>query len=225
MLSSYKKGLLFITAILLFAVTKVFAQYGQYTPAMNAMFSQQFMQSMQRQSMMNMMNHMNTGQYNKKYDFVVNMKDGSTQEVSSKILVDTSSKKSYLLLVNRKLKKSDINREQKIYVDQTTSIIRKTFSDAITGISKDTCWMFKAVSGPISAYSFYSEDSDSFNFTEYSLVGLQFNDGPIIKLNEENLVAMIGSNDPDILKKIKKKDYYSVIKKYNKEALKKAAGK
>jgi hypothetical protein len=230
MLSFYKRSLVLFTALLLIGAKTSLAQYGSYTPAMNAMFSQQFMMSMQNMQMRNMMAFNGMGEYNKKYDFTVNMKDGTTQEVSSKILIDTSTHKSYLLLVDKKLSKSDPNRNKKIYVDQTTSISRNTWfkntvrpddekpSKLMTGIAKDTCWMFKVVSGPINAYSILSEEA-GFTFSEYSLVGIQFNDGPIVKLNEENLTAMVG-NDVDLIKKIKKKDFYKAIKNYNKQALK-----
>ncbi|MEO3403464.1 hypothetical protein AAFN85_06155 [Mucilaginibacter sp. CAU 1740] len=168
------------------------------------------------------------GTYNPKYTFTVTMADGTTKEVSSKIYADTAVHKNYLLFVDKTLAKKDSNRNQKIYPQQTKTISRvlSPYEDAkvpannFKGIAKDSCWMFKVVKGQISAYSLLSEE-DGVDFDQSTLVGIQLNNGEIIKFNEANLKAMVG-NDADALEKIQKKDYIKAIKKYNKNVVKTA---
>lgn len=82
-----------------------------------------------------------------------------------------------------------------------------------TGVAKDSCWMFKAISGAISAYSLLSE-KDELYFDPSTIVGIQLNDGEIVKFNETNLKAMVG-NDIDALENIQRKNYLKAISKYN----------
>jgi hypothetical protein len=168
--------------------------------------------------------------FNFKYTFTVTMANGAVREVYSKILDDTAKHKKYLLYVDKSLAKSDSNRNQKIYPNQTISIsrnlalvasgIRKadfpTPPRPFTGIAKDTCWMFKVISGPISVYSYLSEDDDQV-YNPATFVGLQLNDGPIMNYNEANLKEMIGQNDINALEKVVRKNYVGAIKKYNRD--------
>lgn len=87
-------------------------------------------------------------------------------------------------------------------------------------MATDSCWMFKIASGQINAYSYLSEESGP-NFSNWTIIGIQLNNGPIIKYSEENLVQMVGQ-DADALTKIKDKDYLQAIKKYNRNAEKAA---
>ncbi|MBB5637618.1 hypothetical protein HDE68_003533 [Pedobacter cryoconitis] len=160
--------------------------------------------------------------YNGQYPFEVTLKkDSSKITVHSKIYNDTVLHKTYLLAIDKKFPKSDSRRQQKIYPDQTISIsrpeIRKAFTRAvhINGVPTDSCWMFKMITGPISAYSFLSDSEPNFN--PATIVAIQLNDGPIVKLNEENLEAIVG-RDKDALEIVKKNRFYSAIRKYNKDA-------
>jgi hypothetical protein len=167
--------------------------------------------------------------YNEKYDFMVTMLDGSKKLVRSKIYVDTATDKNYLLLVNKNLPKTDPNRNQKIYPSQTLSIDRDVTPGGIniddpppekkvyfTGIAKDSCWMFKVLSGPITVYSYLTEHNSQL-FDPVSIVGIQFHDGPIVAFNAENLKAIIGQDDLDALEIIQHENYYRAIKKYNRD--------
>lgn len=223
------KALLFVS--LLFCANVLFAQY----PGMAAFRSQQTLQFARQQ--MNMQMNMQTwmmnrnSSYNPKYKFVVTMKDGSTKEVKSRIYYDTTLKKTYLLLVDKHYKRSDSNRYQKIYPQQTLSIARDTSwaqesigtngkpvqtEPLYTGKATDSCWMFRVISGPISAYSYSSEESDSQYFTPTSIIAIQLNDGPIIKFTEDNLKQMVGDRI-NVLEPIQLKNYYWAIRRYNRD--------
>jgi len=213
-----------------------FAQY----PGMAAFRAQQSMQFAQRQMAMQMQMSMmmyNDRNYNPSYTFVVTMKDGSKKEFNSQILNDSVRKKNYVLFVDKNFKRSDSNRYKKIFPDQTISIARNTagpgdviHKNAIpptpvyfTGNAVDSCWIFKVVTGHISAYSNFSEQQDDYTFKDFAIVGIQLNDGPIVKYNEENLKQMVGQ-DINALEEIQKKNYFKAIKKYNKD-IEKAAKK
>ena len=160
---------------------------------------------------------------NEKYAFQVTFKDSSKKMVYSKIFVDTARKKTYFLVVDKNVPKSDKeHREQKIYVDQTAAITRIVSSDAlnpttyITGFAGDSCWMFRAIKGPITAYSYLSE-GDKFAFYPFAVVAIQLNNGPLIKLNKENLVKMV-AKDIEAFRLAKYKNYLEAITKYNENA-------
>lgn len=222
-------GLLFV-----FLTTNSFAQY----PGMAAFNSQQTMRLAQQQMAMQMSMMTYTDRnYNPSYTFVVTMKDGSKKEFDSQILNDTVQKKNYVLFVDKSFKRSDSNRYKKIYPDQTISIARNLAGpgDVIhknavaptpvyfTGNATDTCWMFKVVTGPITAYSNLSEQQGDYLFKSFAIIGIQLNGGPIVKYTEENLKQMVG-DDINALEQIQKKNYFKAIKKYNKD-IEKAAKK
>ena len=215
--------ILAIATLFVFCAGKSWAQY----PGMRAVYSnmarQQQQQSMQNQ--MAMMGRMNGGRamlYNPEYAFEVVLKDSTKKQVYSMLYNDTTLHKNYLLVVNKKYPKSDTaHRFQKIYPDQTLQISRLDYYDkAIKGVANDSCWLFKTISGPITAYSYLSEQSGP-NFNPGTIVCIQLNDGPIVKYNEDNLKQMVG-DDADALENIQKKNYYKAIKKYNSHAEKAA---
>jgi hypothetical protein len=220
--------LLFSTILFVFIAKNSLAQY----PGMRAVYHNIAMQNLNRQMQFMMMNMNNNAQIaNKKYSFMVTLKDSSKKTVKSKIYFDTSSHKSYLLLVDKKFPKSDpANREQKIYADQTLSLSRSDSiymerSDEtknwieIKGVANDSCWMFKAKVGPISIYSFLSEVE--MYFDPATICGVQLNDGPVVKYNSENLKTMIGQ-DKEAMKYLDKKNYYEAIDKFNRDIVKAA---
>ncbi len=218
------------TAIVLLLISgNLFAQY----PGMAAFRAQQNQQFINQQmnTQMQMMAMLNQGgQYNTKYTFVVTMADSSTKEVKSKIYFDTTLHKTYLLFVDKNLKKTDSNRTTKIYPSQTINIARNisTFETVMHGKSTgptkveylngkpaDTCWMFKAITGAINVYSYLSEE-DGQTFDRSTIVGIQLGNGPILKFNEENLKQLVG-DEINALEFIQKKNYYKAIKKFNRD--------
>ncbi|MDB5026273.1 MAG: hypothetical protein JWP78_4028 [Mucilaginibacter sp.] len=162
--------------------------------------------------------------YNNPYAFEILFKDSTRKKTYSNIYFDTILRKSYLILEDKSFSKSDTaHRNQKIYPDQTLKISRINFSDkVINGIANDSCWMFKVLPGSINVYSYLSEENGP-TFNAWTIIGIQQNDGPIIKYNPENLKQMV-AQDSEALEKAQNKQYYMVIKIYNRN-FKKAAKK
>lgn len=180
--------------------------------------------------MMNRMmtrNWLNNANYlvNEKHTFTIFLKDGTTKIVKSKIHTDTLKHQSYLEFVNKEVAKSDSNRIKRIYPTQTIKISREAMSlddngigpstkmVGIEGISTDSCWRFKAISGKITAFSFLSEQYD---LNTFYLNAFQVDNGEIQSLNPENLKLVIQSNEK-AMKFFLKKDYYEAIVKFNKQ--------
>ncbi|MBB6111128.1 hypothetical protein SAMN05421821_110147 [Mucilaginibacter lappiensis] len=199
--------------------------FAQNMNAVNNMLNRQNMQfNMQMQMQMNMM-MLNRNQSNYQFNYLVTMKDSSQIFVHSKIYSDTARHKTYLIFVDKSYSKRDTNRSKKIYVSQTLSIARNLGGNGspdewYKGMAKDSCWMFKAISGFINAYSMLSQ-TDNSNFDAFTLVAIQKGDGPVIKLTADNLKLMVGQ-DVYALENIQKKNYYKAIKKYNRNAEKAA---
>jgi hypothetical protein len=201
---------------------------------MGAINSMQAQMRMSTQMQMSMMARMHSDG-NLKYKFFVTMADSSRKEVTSTILIDKSTHKNYLLYVDKSLPKGDTNRNQRIYPNQTISIerssplvvdlrapVKNTAREKFyKGIAKDSCWMFKVLSGDINVYAYLSFETDR-GFDEGTIVGIQLHDdGPIVKCTEENLKQMVG-NDIDALENIQQKKYVKAIKKYNRNRRKEA---
>lgn len=162
----------------------------------------------------------NSNSVNFKYDYLVTMKDNAQLIVRSKIYADTARHKTYLIFVDKKYNRTDTNRNRKIYVSQTLSIARMTGSGGLekkwyTGMATDSCWMFKAISGNINAYSTFSENG--LGLIPPPLMAIQRGEGPIIKLTAGNLKPMVGQ-DIAALKNIQKGNYYKAIERYNHDA-------
>jgi hypothetical protein len=199
----------------------------QNMAAINAMVNNQSIQiSINMMNRMSMMMMLNRGDFNFKHKFFATMANGSRKEIDSRILTDEATHKTYLLYVDKNLPRSDSNRNQKIYPDQTLGIERigfalvpdprfafksNTVEKIWKGVAKDSCWMFKVISGDINVYSCLSEEY----YNQSLVVGIQLHDdGPIVKYNEENLKEILG-DDVDALKDIQQKKYFKAIRKYN----------
>ncbi|MEO7215285.1 hypothetical protein [Mucilaginibacter sp.] len=226
--------LLFSVILLLFNSVSA-----QNMGALNAMLARQNM-NMQMQMNMNARQMWALGSnenYNPKHTFLITMIDGSKKEVYSRIYADTVAHKSYLVFEDKSLPKSDTNRVRKIYPQQTINITRNmalapsiikradfpTVPKYYTGIAKDSCWMFKVIAGPVSAYSLLSEEEGQM-FNPGTIVAIQLNDGPIVKCTEENLKTMV-AHDAEAMEKIQDKNYLKAIKKFNRNIEKTAAKK
>jgi hypothetical protein len=217
------KTLSILSLLILFAFSAK-NSFGQYA-GMGAFRSSQNRQFVNQQMTRNLGLRGIDDNENYKYTFNVILKDSSTQAVNSIIYTDTVLHKNYLLFVDKKFPKSDsAHRFQKIYPDQTVNISRvDLYSDlknVVIGKPNDSCWMFKVISGPVSVYSFLSEQDGYFSDPS-SFIGLQLNNGPIFNFSEENLKTMIGQ-DTEALENIEKKDFLKAIKKYNQHASKAA---
>jgi len=198
--------------------------------AVNNMWNKQFTQSQMQMQMQNRMNmsffNQKNGSYNYDYVYVITMADSSKRQVYSKIYLDTARHKNYLLFLDRNLPKTDPNKIKKIYANETLSIERNLAGGGVIddkwykGVAKDSCWMFKVISGPINAYSVLSEE-DGSKFMPETLVGIQKGDGPILQVSAENLMPMVEQN-ADAFGYAKTKNYYEAIKKYNQDAAKAA---
>jgi hypothetical protein len=162
--------------------------------------------------------------YNSHYGFEILLKDSTKEKTYTAIQFDTILRKTYLVIVDKKFSKSEPDdRYKRIYPDQTLKISRINYSDkSLIGTSKDSCWMFKIISGPINVYSYLSEEPGP-TFNTATIIGIQMNDEPILAYNVDDLKKMVGE-DKDALEDIEKKDYLGAIKRYNRN-MKKLAKK
>lgn len=160
-----------------------------------------------------MMRPMNFAYRNTKvqnHHFIVVMNDSTTIEVFGKINSDSTLQ--YLRWKDKSVSKRDSGRFKKIYPYQTKSITRDDKNlPEFTGISTDTCWLFKAITGRITGYSPIADDELTKSFVRY----IQKDNGPVLEMNEDNLEAMMKDND-EALKFLKRKKYDKAIAKYNK---------
>ncbi len=203
--------------IILFGI-KSFAQY----PGMKAFRAQQTMQmaNQHMQMQMQMMSMRGVVVMSEEFNFQVTMQDSTKKEVTSAIYTDTISKKRFIIWVDKQYRKSDTNRYKKIYPSQTRSLtcvlIPKGDDDPgsyLPGKITDSCWMFKTISGSISAYC-YVIKNDTSPLDPSTIVGIQLNNGTILTFNTENLKAMVGQN-AKALQLIAEKKYLRAIRRFN----------
>jgi hypothetical protein len=227
---------IFLAIILTFFTVDASAQF----PGMSRVSTYVNNQFIDQQMRMNMtMGMMNTGsamrlKYSSRvpgesneYNYLVKMKDGTEKTVKSYIYIDTTVHKSYLLFVDKSVPKTDtVHRKQKIYVDQTVSIGRiYTVVDTsqnnvtlhFTGMATDSCWLFDALPGKISLYSFVSEFGESAIFDASTVAAIQYDKGPIVHLNTDELKRFIAA-DEKAMKLFDKKYYLAAIEKFNKDS-------
>jgi hypothetical protein len=101
----------------------------------------------------------------------------------------------------------------KVYQPADTKSVTRSFVTGelpMKGIPADSCWLFKVISGKISCYSNVPLQSEG------SIVAIQFENDPIIKLTKDNLLAMIPERDEKFEKLFKKNKFIEAIKLYNK---------
>lgn len=192
-------------------MTQVNKQTGQWVMNQQMHFMQQMM--------MNMHGVTATMQ---EYDFNATMRDSTTQQVTSAIYRDSITKKHFIVLVDKRFKKTDTNRYKRIYPSQTRSLtcvlVAKTDDDPgryLPAVISDSCWMFKTLIGAINVYTFDSY-TEAGNFDDGAIVGIQLKDGPILAYTEENLKTMVG-DDLEAQQLILEKKYVRAIKKYNRD--------
>ncbi len=191
-----------------------------------------FGNQMQQQMMHMQTMGMHAGPYEpQEFNFRVTMLDNTKKDIVSAIYTDTITKKSYLTWQDKRYKRSDTNRYKKIYPSQTLYIAEVTVKEGSAGDENapvkfffgkpvDSCWMFKAVNGTISAYSYLNQREEEF-LDPSTIVGIQLNDDPIINYTVENLKKLL-AKDPEALELIEKKNYLKAIERYNKHTEKAA---
>lgn len=152
---------------------------------------------------------------NLSYDYDVTLKDASVIEVKSKIYIDTAQHKCYLLYTNKELKKTDPNRIEKIYPEETIKISRTLVTGAgfttVNGLPAYGCWLFKVMAGHIDAFSPLAEIDD---IDSRYLLMFKPQDGSMQKLDSLSLSEEI-QDSPAALKALKKRDLYEAIRKFN----------
>ena len=124
------------------------AQYNM--AAVNQIHMQHF-QNMQMNMAMNAAMRKNANLLNNpKQTYKAVFPDGSTKIFRSKILFDDQNK-SYLVYEDKKYKKGDSLRLQKIHpaMTQYISKLGEQQEELIKGLPADSCWMFKSVSGKV----------------------------------------------------------------------------
>lgn len=157
-----------------------------------------------------MANYRYYGTISQKHRFKVILKDSSFLLINAKIDADSLSR--FLVYTDRSVKRSDSGRTKPIYPSQTLSLIRLDNSDmpASTGLPADSCWLFPAIEGKLTAYAALAEDEIDDAFLMYVRQG----SGPMIRLTDDNLEAIVKDNE-NAEKLLKKKKYTRAIKKYN----------
>lgn len=216
-----KPAITILSAFLfIFCAKTSFAQY----PGMAAVRQQQTMQlaNQQMNSMMQMMMMRGVYSSNEEFDFQVTLKDSTTKVITSAIYTDTVIKKRFIVLVDKKFKKSDTNRYKRIYPSQTlklTCVLIPKDEDNpgsyLNGIITDSCWMFKTISGHINAYSYVIWNMQG-PMDHAPIIGIQLNNGPIVAFTNANMTAMVGNNTK-ALELIADKKYLRAIKKFNRD--------
>ena len=218
-------SVLFISALLIFSAQLSYAQY----PGMGAFRAQQTMQlaTQQMQMQMQMMNMRGVTGTVEEYDFEVTLRDSTKQEITSAIYTDSVTHKRFIVMQDKKFKRSDTNRYKKIYPSQTLSIDQQTvyYENGIRGKTSvrhsfgkpaDSCWMFNVKPGAINSYSYSSKPWSGPN-SPVMILGIQLKDGPIVQFSHENLQQML-QNDTEAMKYFDEKKYFKAIDKYNKDA-------
>jgi len=203
---------------LCFSLNSLFAQPPQFQGQLNNMRfnNEMHLQNQMMMQMMNMRGATGTGYF----DFVVMLRDSSKIKVRSAMFTDSITKKRFIVMIDKKYAKSDTNRYKKIFPSQTLYLKRDVNKEDGSSVDlyyrgkpNDTCWMFKVIAGPITAYSYLS-DQDFMTFETSSLIGIQLNDGPIVQYSEDNLRQMIMS-DNAAMEYFQKKKYIKAIRKFN----------
>ena len=141
------------------------------------------------------------GQASPKRDFVVVLKSDST--VMYKTRIDVKGKpQSLTVKINKK--------KRKLVPADTREVYRLRGSgEKVVGIPADSCWLFRAVSGPINGYSNLAEEGYDY------VIAIQVAPkGPIVPFTLENLKAMIGVTDDKELKKMLDKKWTLKALKY-----------
>jgi hypothetical protein len=147
-----------------------------------------------------------------KHHFTVVFTDGRDTSVYTRLDGDSTS--AYLAMENKSVGKKDPARLIKIYPSQTKYIshVDPTTGKDFVGQAHDSCWLFKVITGKMSAYTDLAEISVEDKFIRY----VQLDDGPLIAVMDPEAVKLFAGNDR-AQELFVAKDYNRAVKRYNKE--------
>ncbi|MGN6421301.1 MAG: hypothetical protein ACTHMC_27545 [Pseudobacter sp.] len=154
---------------------------------------------------------------NAKHNYHVLFIDSTRLEVNSKIHLDTTVNKTYLLYTDKSRSKSDPAREQRIYADSTLSLMRKGPDiGVISGFSHGGYWFFKIIDGRIKLYSPFSEKDQATNdATIIAILAMQVEDGPLEAWDPKKLFPLFKNIEKCHVMYLEKR-YVAAVKRYNK---------
>jgi hypothetical protein len=206
----------FLLFTLLFPSFSSFAQRG----TVPAVYRADYNRMMNNQTMSLAMQNARFAQYNQlsvnnedPYTFRVFFKDSTKMFVNSFIYSDSVKHSFYIVAVDKSLPETDPNREQKIYPDQTSSIIQFNDNGNLSGVPTDSCWLFKVISGKINIYSKIPKNKGLKN---EMITAAQIGTGPIDRFFPLVLYPVI-KEDKAALNEWDKYSFINAIKRYNKD--------
>jgi hypothetical protein len=139
-----------------------------------------------------------------KYQFHITLNNDSTFMARTMINLP-KEKENHSITIKSKKERTTL------YPADTKSISRTT-SDGmrLVGIPADSCWLFKTSKGKINSYSFVAEPG-----MDYVIAIQNGNDGPIVPLTKDNLLAITGTENEKVAKLIEKGKLIKAIEFYN----------
>jgi len=146
-----------------------------------------------------------------KHHFTIVFSDGSDTTVYTKLEADSTT--FYLTMENKSVGKKDPARFTKIYPSQTKYIshMDPTTGKDFVGQAYDSCWLFKVITGKMSAYTDLAEISVEDKFIRY----LQVEGGPMVSVTDPAAVKLFEGNDR-AEELFVAKDYNRAVKRFNK---------
>ena len=146
-----------------------------------------------------------------KHHFIIVFTDGRDTTVYTKLEADSTA--SYLAMENKSVGKKDPARFIKIYPSQTKYIshVDPTTGKDFVGQAHDSCWLFKVITGKMSAYTDLAEISVEDKFIRY----VQLDDGALVGVTDPEAVKLFAGNDR-AQELFVAKDYNRAVKRYNK---------
>jgi len=140
-----------------------------------------------------------------KYSFYIILKNDSA--FTAKTAIDISDNKKQFVTVKVKKEK------HQIFPADTKTISRiPPEGKQLVGIPADSCWLFQCASGKINSYSFLAEPGMLF------VSAIQYgNDAPIVPLNKENLVAIVGTENEKVNKLIERGKLIKAVSQFNED--------
>jgi hypothetical protein len=121
-----------------------------------------------------------------KYPFTIVFKTDKDSTLLVKAKIDASEKNHVI--------RTKVNKQKVVIKPTDTREIYRiaSWGGKLVGIPADSCWLFLAIKGKISAYSYLAETGTS---SWGSIIAVQKGEGqPILPLNKDNLEEMVADN-------------------------------
>lgn len=146
-----------------------------------------------------------------KHHFTVAFTDGRDTALYTKLEMDSAS--AYLVMEDKSVGKKDPGRFIKIYPSQTKYIshVDPTTGKDYVGQAHDSCWLFRVITGKMSAYTNLAEISVEDKFIRY----VQLEDGVLLAVADPEAVKLFAGNDR-AQELFVSKDYNRAVKRFNK---------